>query len=69
MAENFKKANEGGIKMNTTTNTVYRGLPANYTNGECYIIAHNGMKLTPDAFWMLWEINHNIMEMTNWKEV
>ena len=55
--------------MNTTTNTVYRGLPANYTNGECYIIAHNGMKLTPDAFWMLWEINHNIMEMTNWKEV
>ena len=52
--------------MNTTMNTIYRGLPANYTNGEGCIVARNGMKLTVDAFWVLWEINKNIMEMTDW---
>ena len=52
--------------MNNIMNALYRGLPANYTNGECYITAHNGMKITPDAFWMLWEINKNIMDTTDW---
>ena len=51
------------------SNYAYRGLPANYTNGECCIIAHNGMKLTHDAFWALWEINRNIMEMTDWRDL
>jgi hypothetical protein len=27
------------------------------------------MKLTPDAFWALYEINKNIMEITDWMEV
>jgi len=51
------------------SNYAYCGLPTNFTNGQVWITAKNGMKLTPDAFWFLYEINRNIMEMTDWMEV
>jgi len=41
----------------------YRGLPENCTNDEANIVAPNGVKMTHDAFWTLFELNKEIMEV------
>lgn len=54
--------------MNTTSNYLWRGLPANQTNGDPAIVTGNSIRISYDAFWMLFSINKAAMLPILYKE-